>query len=110
MNILLFFSSLNFSYDFLFPYAIKLSSSMRLFFEKSEGKENIKILDKIVKEPIRIAYKDEVSFVFRKFNNIAPRFNIKKKKSVFLGLIELKPTYDITDLSFTIKRTKKSKK
>ena len=110
INILFYFSSLNISYDFLLPYVLKVSSSMKLFFENSDNKENIKIKNKNVKEPIRITYQDEVSFIFRKFNNIAPKLNLKKKNSI-LGFEYGNERAVETDLSFTIKNSKpKSKK
>ena len=83
---------------------------MKLFFENSDNKENIKIKNKNVKEPIRITYQDEVSFIFRKFNNIAPKLNLKKKNSI-LGFEYGNERAVETDLSFTIKNSKpKSKK
>ena len=119
INILFYFSLLDMSYDFLLPYVVKLSSSMRLFFEKSEPKEKEKVklssvktlakpLEKTIKAPIRINYKDEVSFVFRKFNNIVPKYNTKAKNKFFL--FEYGERYVESDLSFTIKNSKGKKK
>ena len=107
INILFYFHLLNLSYDFILPYVPKLKSSMKLFFENSERQSN-KILQKKVSEPIRITYKDEVSFIYRKFNSISPVYNLKKKNS-FLG-ISYGTTFVQTDLSFTIKNSKKKGK
>ena len=107
VNILYYFQLLNLSYDFILPYAPKVTSSMKLFFDNSEKQS--KILEKKVSEPIRIAYKDEVSFVYRRFNTISPLYNIKGKKKTFLGFSYGTECVE-TDLSFTIKNSKKKAK
>ena len=103
-NILLYFSLLNLSFDFLLPYEIKVTSSMKMLLEEFIGKQ-IK-----EKELIRITYKDkdEVSHVVRKFNNITPQYNIKKKYTFLIFDRGMK--YVESDLSFTIKNSKKKKK
>ena len=107
INILFYFHAINYSFDFLLPYVPKLNSSMKLFFDNTEPQEN-KIMEKKVNEPVRITYKDEVSFVYRKFNTITPQYNIKKKNS-FWGF-SLGYKYVETELSFTIKNSKKKGK
>ena len=107
INILFYFHAINYSFDFLLPYVPKLNSSMKLFFNNTEPQEN-KIEEKKVNEPVRITYKDEVSFVYRKFNTITPQYNIKKKASFWGFSLGLK--YVETELSFTIKNSKKKGK
>ena len=107
VNILYYFHLLNLSYDFIFPYAPKLKSSMKLFFDNSQQQNN-KVMEKKISEPIRIAYKDEVSFIYRRFNTISPLYNIKEKKS-FWGF-SLGTKYAESELSFTIKNSKKKGK
>ena len=107
INILYYFHLLNLSYDFILPYVPKLKSSMKLFFDNSEQRSNT-IMEKKFSEPIRITYKDEVSYIYRRFNTISPVYNIKKK-STFLGF-SYGIKYVETDLSFTIKNTKKKVK
>ena len=104
INTLFYFNILSLPFDFLLPYIPTLKSSMRLFFENTEKIENSKIYKRKVSQPIRIAYKEEVSYIYRKFKSIAPKYNIKKKKS-FLG-ISYGTTYIESDLSFTIKKKK----
>ena len=108
INILFYFHILNLSFDFLLPYVPKLNSSMKnLFFNNEELQEN-KILEKKVSEPIRITYKDEVSFVYRKFNTITPQYNLKTKSSFLF--FSFSPKYVESELSFTIKNSKKKGK
>ena len=86
---------------------------MKLFFENTKSQQN-KILEKKVNEPIRITYQDETSFVYRKFNTITPLFNVKKKSSIFGiawgGFPWSNTKYVETELSFTIKNSKKKGK
>ena len=113
INILFYFNVINYSFDFLLPYVPRLNSSMKLFFENTKSQQN-KILEKKVNEPIRITYQDETSFVYRKFNTITPLFNVKKKSSIFGlawgGFPWSNTKYVETELSFTIKNSKKKGK
>lgn len=45
-NILFDFHLFNLSFDFLFPYVAKLTSSMKIFFDKAEISKNSNILEK----------------------------------------------------------------
>jgi len=109
-NILFDFHLFNLSFDFLFPYVAKLTSSMKLFFDTAEISKNSNILEKKIKEPIRISYKGEDEVVsFRKFDNIQPLYNEKKKTTKFFG-IEFRGKTIMTDLSFTIYPNKKKNK
>ena len=109
-NILFDFHLFNLSFDFLFPYVAKLTSSMKIFFDKAEISKNSNILEKKIKEPIKISYKGEDEVVsFRKFYNIQPLYNEKKKITKFLGF-ELASKTIMTDLSFTINGNKKKNK
>ena len=106
-NILFDFHLFNLSFDFLFPYVAKLTSSMKLFFDTAENSKNSNILEKKIKEPIRISYKGEDEVVsFRKFYNIQPLYNEKKKTTKIFG-IEFGGKTIMTDLSFTINPKKK---
>ena len=114
-NILFDFHLFNLSFDFLFPYVAKLTSSMKIFFDNAESSKNATITDKKIKEPIKISYKDEDEDVsFRKFDNIQPLYNEKRKMSTaskFLSFFGSKGTKVVnTDLSFTINGIKKKNK
>ena len=104
INILFYFSTMDLHFDFLLPYTVKLTSSMTMLL-KNMVSNNIK-----EKELVRITYKDkdEVSHGLRKFNNITPQYNIKKRNK-FLG-INMGLKYIETDLSFTVKNSKKKGK
>ena len=108
INILFYFSFYSLSFDFLLPYVEKINTSMRIFFEKADNtSKNIKIMEKNVNEPVRISYKNETEVVFRRFSNIKPVVNLKKRTTI-LG-IDFGTKYVPTDLSFTIKGKKKKK-
>ena len=107
INIFFYFSLYNLSFDFLLPYVRKLTSSMKLFFENAKSHKDIK-MEKKDSKPIKLDYKNEV--FHRKFNNITPIFNLRKKASLsFFGYEWGKKNVE-TDLSFTIKNTKKKVK
>ena len=75
---------------------------MKLFLDQAEAQHIEE------QKPIKISYKNEV--IFRKFNYIKPILNLKKKASLSLFGFEFGKKTVETDLSFTIKSTKKSKK
>jgi len=108
-NILFDFHIFNLSFDFLLPYVAKLTSSMKLFFDNAESTKNSNISEKKIKEPIKISYRNEEEVSFRKFDNIRPLYNEKKKTTKFLG-IEFGSKTIMTDLSFTINGNKKKNK
>lgn len=102
MNIFFFFFLSNLSFDYLLPYVPIKSSNMKLFLDQAEAQHIEE------QKPIKISYKNEV--IFRKFNYIKPILNLKKKASLSLFGFEFGKKTVETDLSFTIKSTKKSKK
>jgi len=111
INIFFYFCLYNLSFDFLLPYDIKLTSSMKLFFQNAKSQKDIK-MEKKDSKPIKLDYKNEV--FHRKFNNITPVLNPKKKnsslKSFFGKFWSNNQKNEETDLSFTIKNTKKKGK
>ena len=99
-NIIYYFSILKLNYDFLFPYEAKFKTNLKMIFkniEKEKAKKN--------KKPIKLTFNNN-QINFRRFNNIQPWLNIKKKNSKILGFIKRKDTYIESELSFTIKKTK----
>ena len=114
-NILFDFHLFNLSFDFLLPYVAKLTSSMKIFFDKAEISKNSNILEKKIKEPIKVSYKGEEEVVsFRKFDNIQPIYNEKSKKTnknkIFRFLDFGSNKTIMTDLSFSIYGNKKKNK
>ena len=114
-NILFDFHLFNLPFDFLFPYVAKLTSSMKIFFDNAEISKNSNILEKKIKEPIKISYKGEEEVVsFRKFDNIQPIYNEKPKKpnknKIFRFLDFGSSKTIMTDLSFSIYGNKKKNK
>ena len=111
-NIIFYFSLFNLSFDFLFPYEERLRRNIKLFFESFKT-DNIINTDNNYKhkldKPIKLNFSHS-QISFRRFNNIQPLFNPKKKNNKFMGIIKLKDKYVDSELSFTIKSNKTKKK
>ena len=102
-NIIFYFSLLNIPYDFLFPYDSRLNSNIKLSFNDNANNENI--YKKRYEKPIKFNFENN-QINFRRFNNIQPLLNQKKKSTKIFGIIKREDKYVDSDLSFTIKKTK----
>lgn len=104
-NIIFYFSLLNIPFDFLFPYESRLNANIKLSFNNINN-ENISI--KRYEKPVKFNFENN-QISFRRFNNIQPLLNQKKKSTKILGIIKREDKYVDSDLSFTIKKTKGGK-
>lgn len=108
LTIIFYFSLLNLSFDFLFPYEERLKTNIKIFVEnwKIENNDiNENNYKKKLDKPLKLNFSHN-QINFRRFNNIQPFFTPKKVGSKLLGIIKLKDKYVNSDLSFTIKNTK----
>ena len=105
-NIIFYFSLLNIPFDFLFPYESRLNANIKLSFNNNINNENISI--KRYEKPVKFNFENN-QISFRRFNNIQPLLNQKKKSTKILGIIKREDKYVDSDLSFTIKKTKGGK-